>query len=261
MAVTAVQPTSEVRSGAGEWVRAFRTMIRWNLLSLRLWLALIASVQVLAGAGFVLGIALFFDHIPASAALYVTTGVPVINLILVGLVLGPQLVADQKVQHSYEFLRTLPVPQTAVAAAWYAVCLISGIPGVLISLLIAEARYQIALSPSPQIVPAILLTAFTGTMMGYAIGHAVPSPMTTRLITQLLIFAMFGFTPILFPVGQLPGWLGTVNWWLPFGHMATIVRAGLTTGMVTGVATSYLVVAVWGAASAVLAAWAMGRRR
>jgi ABC-2 type transport system permease protein len=85
--------------------------------------------------------------------------------------------------------------------------------------------------------------------------------MTTRLITQLLVFAMFGFTPILLPVWQLPGWLGTVNWWLPFGHMATIVRAGLTTGMTTGLASSYLVVAAWGAACAVVAAWAMGRRR
>lgn len=35
-----------------------------------------------------LGIALFFDHIPASAALFVCTGVPVINLMIVGPILG-----------------------------------------------------------------------------------------------------------------------------------------------------------------------------
>lgn len=48
------------------------------------------------GAEYQLGFALFFDHIPASAALFVSTGVPVINLVVVGLVLGPQLVARSR---------------------------------------------------------------------------------------------------------------------------------------------------------------------
>jgi hypothetical protein len=46
---------------------------------------ILAVVQIMAGAGFVLGIGLFFRHIPASAALFVSTGVPAINLITVGI--------------------------------------------------------------------------------------------------------------------------------------------------------------------------------
>ena len=221
---------------------------------------LLTVVQIMAGAGFVLGIALFFDRIPASAALFVSTGVPVINLVMVGLILGPQLVAEQKMQQSYEFIRALPVPQASAAAAWYTVCLLAGIPAVIVSLLIAEGRYGLSLAISPSIVPAILLTAFTGTMIGYGLGHAVPNPMVTNLVTELLIFVIFGFCPILYPAWQLPSWLATLNWWFPFGHMAVIVRAGLTTGMVTGIASSYVIVAVWGIAGVAVSAWALGRR-
>jgi ABC-2 type transport system permease protein len=236
-------------------------MLRWHLTSLRLWLPVLAAVQVLAGAGMVLGMALFFDDIPTSAALYVSTGVPVINLVMVGLILGPQLVANLKTQSSYEFVQVLPVPRTMAALAWYTVTLIGGIPAVVISLAIAWVRYDIALRVSPAIVPAVLLAAFTGTMMGYSLSHAITSPMTTRLITQLLVFVVFGYAPILFPAQQMPGWLASLNMALPFRHMAVIIRGGLTSGVVGDVTSSYAIVGLWGLAGAALSAWAIGRRR
>lgn len=253
-------PVLEVRRGAGYWLHGYWLMLRWELTRLRMWLPLVTVVQILAGAGFVLGIGLFFRHIPDSVALFVSTGVPVINIILVGLVLGPQLVADQKVTQGYEFLRALPVPWSVAALAWYTVTLLSAVPAMMISLWIAHLRYAISFDISLAVVPATLLTAFTGTMMGYALGHAVANPMTTRLVTQVLVFVIFGFAPILFPVQQLPGWLAALNWWLPFRHMAVIIRGSLTTGFVSGAGTSYLVVSVWGLACTGLSAWALGRR-
>lgn len=249
-----------LRRGMPYWLASYRALTRWHLAGLRMWLMLLTVVQVMTGAGFVLGFALFFDHIPASAALFVSTGVPVINLVVVGLVLGPQLVAQQKLQQSYDFVRALPAPQSAEAAAWYTVCLLAGLPAVAASLLIAEARYGISFTVSPAIVPAVLLVAFTGTMLGYGLGHAIPNPMVTNLVTELMIFAVFGFAPVLYPPWQLPAWLATLNSWFPFGHMAVIVRAGLTSGMATGIASAYLIVAAWGAGGAALSAWALGRR-
>lgn len=103
-------PPVSLRRGISYWLGSYRTLTRWHLASLRMWLMLLTVVQIMTGAGFVLGIAPLFDHIPASAALFVSTGVPVINLVVVGLILGPQLVAQQKLQQSYEFVRALPVP-------------------------------------------------------------------------------------------------------------------------------------------------------
>ena len=242
------------------WATSYAAMVHWHLASLRVWLAMLAAVQILAGAGFVLGIALFFDHVPPSAALFVCTGVPVINLIMVGLILGPQLVADQKIAGSYEYVHSLPVRRSVSAVAWYTVTLIGGLPAVVIALLIAQARYDLPLHVTAAIVPAMLLTSFAGTMLGYAMGHALSSPMATRLVTQVLVFAIFGFAPILFPPEQLPGWLAAVNWWFPFRHMAVIVRASLTTTPHPALFTSYAIVLAWAAVSVFACARALARR-
>jgi ABC-2 type transport system permease protein len=263
MAVAVAAPERDrdpVRSGPRHWLRSYLAMLRWEAASLRMWLPLVMVIQILGGAGFVLGIALFFDRIPDSAALFVSTGVPVILLLMVGLMLGPQVVADQRAAGTDEFLLAMPVPRTVAAAAWYTVTLVAGIPSVVIALWLAHLRYGISFALSPAIVPAVLLVTFTGTMLGYAVGHAMPSPMATRLLTQLLVFVVFGFAPILFPLRQMPAWLGAANWWFPFRHMAVIVRAALRPELAAQVGVSYLVVAAWGVACAVIAAWAIGRR-
>lgn len=252
---------ADVRSGPGHWWASFTAMVRWHLVSLRLWLGVLAVIQVLSGVGFVLGIGLFFDPIPLRAALFVSTGVPVINLLMVGLVLGPQLVADQRMAGSFDFVHALPVPLTAAAFAWYVVTLIGGVPAVVVALAVAAVRYDgLPLVVSPAVVPAVLLVTWTGTMLGYAIAHAISSPMVTRLATQLIVFGIFGVTPILFPVTQMPAWLGTVNWWLPFRHMADVVRAALTDLPYPDLATSYLVLVIWGTLCGALAVRSLGRR-
>lgn len=258
--MTTVAPSGTVGHGLAWGWHSYRSMLRWHLASLRVWVAVLAAVQVLSGVGLVLGISLFFKHIPTSAALFVSTGVPVINLVMVGLILGPQLVADQKASGTYEYLRSLPVRRSVNAAAWYTVCLVGGVPAMVVSLGVACLRYRLHLHVSGMIVPAVLLTAFAATMLGYAIAHAISNAMATRLITQLLVFVVFGFAPILFPINQMPRWLGALNWWFPFRHMAVVTRAALTPGPYPAVGTSYIVLVVWAAACACLAARALGRR-
>jgi ABC-2 type transport system permease protein len=174
-------------------------MTRWELGSLRILLPLIVAIQILIGGGFALGIGLFFDQIPDRNALFLSTGVTVVTLITVGLVLGPQLVGNQKTAGTYDFLWSLPVPRTTQAAAWTTVNAVIALPGMLAALLIASWRYDIAIRVSPSIVPAVLLTIVTATMVGYAFAHAIRKPMVTQLITQLLIFFILGFAPINFP--------------------------------------------------------------
>jgi ABC-2 type transport system permease protein len=239
---------------------AYWRMFVWDVADLRLLLPILGAVLTLQGAGFVLGIGLFFRHIPQAAAVFVATGVPVMNLITAGLIFEPQVVADQRLRGSYDFLVSLPVPRAMMTLAWYTVTLVLALPAMVIALLVAVARYGISFEVSPMIVPAVLLTSLTGVLIGYAIAHGITAPMTARLVSISMIFVMFGFSPIVFPASQLPGWLAAVNQWLPFGSMATITRAALVGGT-AGVARSYLVVAVWAVASALVVAWALGRRR
>jgi ABC-2 type transport system permease protein len=259
-AATLTLPSGGVERGLGRWGRDYLSMVHWHLASLRIWLLTIAVVQVLSGVGFVLGISLFFAHIPESAALFVVTGVPVINLIVVGLVLGPQLVASQRTAGSYEYMRTLPISRSVTAAAWYTVCLVTGLPAMVVSLLVGQLRYGLPLHISPMIVPAVLLTSFAGTMLGYALAHAISTPMVTQLVSQMLVFIIFGFVPILYPMRQMPAWLNDLNWWFPFRHMAVVIRAGLTSSGGPAVPTAYAVIGVWAVIAAGLAGWVLGRR-
>ena len=254
---TAVEP---VRSGTGHWLQSYVMMTRWELGSLRLLLPLIVALQIVIGGGFALGIGLFFDEMPARNALFLATGVAVVTLITVGIVLGPQLVSNHKIAGTYDFLWSLPVPRTTQAAAWLTVNIIIAIPGMVAAVAIADWRYDLTLRVSPSIVPAVLLTISTATLIGYAFAHAIRKPMITNMITQLLIFVILGFSPINFPPENLPGWLQTVNEWLPFQHMAAVVRDSLTDGAFDSVGTSYLILVLYTGVSALVAAWVIGRR-
>ena len=256
----ALTPPTRLRSGSGYWWHSYRMMVRWELTGLRLVLPVTVMVQILTGAGFVLALGLFFGQVPPRAALFVSTGVLVLTLVTIGLVLGPQLVAQQKAEQTYDFLWSLPVPRTTAALAWVTTNFILGLPGMLVALGVALLRYDLDLHVSPAVVPAVLLTLLTGTMIGYALAHALGNPMLIAAITQLTIFVILGFSPINFPADQLPGWLAALHRWLPLAPMADTVRAGLTVGVVEGVARSYLVLGAWAAASVAVTAAVLRRR-
>jgi ABC-2 type transport system permease protein len=258
--VSALTPPARLRSGSGYWWHSYRMMVRWELTSLRLVLPVTVMVQILTGAGFVLALGLFFGQVPPRAALFVSTGVLVLTLVTIGLVLGPQLVAQQKAEQTYDFLWSLPVPRTTAALAWVTTNFILGMPGMLVALGVALLRYDLDLHVSPAVVPAVLLTLLTGTMIGYALAHALGNPMLIAALTQLFIFVIVGFSPINFPADQLPGWLAALHRWLPLAPMADTVRAGLTVGVVEGVARSYLVLGAWAAAAVAVTAAVLRRR-
>lgn len=249
-----------LRRGAGYWWRSYRMMLRWEITSLRLLLPVTVMVQMLVGAGFVLALGLWLERVPPRAALFVSTGVLVLTLISIGLVLGPQLIAQQKAEQTYDFLWSLPIPRTTAALAWVTTNLILGLPGMAVALVVALLRYDLDLHVSPAVVPAVLLTMFTGTMIGYAMAHLLGNPLVIAAITQLTIFLILGFSPINFPADQLPDWLAAAHRWLPLAPMADTVRAGLTRGVVEGLTRSYLVLGAWAAASVAVTAAVLGRR-
>lgn len=262
-AAPGIAPPTALRSGPGAWVAGYRAMVRWHLSSMRLWLMLLVMVQMLVGVGYVLGVGLFFADVPPVAAAYVSTGAPVFNLVLLGMLLGPQLVADMKASGGYDFMQSLPVPTTAAAAAWYTVNLIGGLPPFLATLVVAHLRYpDVEFAISPMVVLAVPLVVFAGTMVGYALAYAIVDPKITQLVTQVLVFALMGFAPIVFPAQQMPDWLVTVNEWLPLTHMATVVRDSLTDGLVTAdVGRAYLILTVWALAAGAAAVRELGKRR
>lgn len=257
----AVAALPEKRTGAANWLRAFRAMLRWEVTGFRLLLPLMVVVQFLFGAGFVLGIGLFFSEMPPRSALFLTTGAGVITLIVVGLVLGPQLIANQRQQGIYDFIWSLPVPRSTAAAAWVVLSMIIAVPGLIGALALGYWRFDLGLIINWQIVPAVTATLVTASVLGYAMAHAIPNPDVTQILSQILIFVVVGFAPINFPPENLPAWLADLHDFLPFMHMARVVRGALTDGLVSDVGISYLVLAVWTAIGLGITIFVLGRRR
>lgn len=249
------------RSGAGHWWRSYLAMLRWEITNMRLLLPITIMVQALSGAGIVLGFGLLIPTMEPATAQYLSTGAVVVTLILVGLVLGPQLVAQQRMSGSYDFMWSLPVPRTASSIAWLSLNTLIAVPGMVAALVAAAWRYNVSFDISMMVVPAVLFTLITGTLLGYAMAHAVPNPEVTMVVSQVLIFVIFGFSPISYPAENLPGWLAGLHGYLPFEHMANTVRGSLVADLATDVGHSYLVLSVWAVVATVVAASVLGRRK
>ena len=54
-------------------------------------------------------------------------------------------------------------------------------------------------------IPAVLLISVTGVFIGYVIAHAAPKPEMAALATQVIVFLIMLFSPVMYPAEQLPG--------------------------------------------------------
>lgn len=242
-------------------MRAYWSMVRFQATSLRRELTAMAFLQLLTGAGTAVIYGFVLGDIDASRVEFLATAAPVLALIPVGFVHVPNVIGQQKLEGTYDFLWSLPVPRTAAALASFSVFTLISLPGAALSLVAATTRFDVDLSISPLVLPAVLLTALMATSVGFGVGHAIPNPRAVNLLTNLLIFFVLMFSPVAFPIEQFPDWLATLHRVLPFHHMAVVIRDGLTDDLVTGAARSYLVLVLWTAASWAVTARVVSRRR
>lgn len=247
-------------SGVGGWIGGYALMLRWEFATLRAVIPIMIVAQVFMGGGIVLGFGLLFDSVPPLQALYLSTGASVVSLLIIGIGLAPQLVAQQKVRNTYDFLWSLPVPRLAQVLANLTVWVAATLPGMVFALTVAVIRYDVDLEVSVLVVPAALLTVLVATSLGYGMGHAIPNPQVTALVSQVLTFVVFLYSPINFPADRLPQWLQVLHHVLPFEHAATVMRAGLTSSLGDGTAASFATLLGWTIAGWVMTWWVVGRR-
>lgn len=253
--------TTTIRRGPRHWIRAAGAMFRWRLTSLRLLVPILILVQILVATGFSVGMSIFFTELDPVIATYLATGAAVLTLILVGLVVAPQLIADEKSAGTYEFSWSLPVPRSAAVVAWTLLCGLISLPATAVALAVAGWRLELSYDLSWTLIPAVVLVVGCGSMIGYAVGQAIESTGMIQLASQVLAFGVLGFTPITFPIENLPGWLAGLHRALPFYHMGVILRDGLSSGLVDDVGTSYLIVMAWTVLAALGTALVLGRRK
>ena len=135
------------------------------------------------------------------------------------------------------------------------------LPGVAVGLLVARLRFDLTFSFDwPLLVFASLLVTTMATAVGYAIAVSMP-PMPAQMLSQVLVFFVLLFSPITFPVEQLPQWFQMLHDVLPIRPAADLLRAGIAAESFTTELRDLLVLAAWTALGLVLTARALMRRR
>jgi ABC-2 type transport system permease protein len=181
-------------------------------------------------------------------------------MLMIGLVLVPQMVAMSKTEGTFDYIWSLPVPRMVYVAADASIWLLVALPGVVLSLILGSAYYHFGLHISLLVIPAMLLISLSGIFLGYSIAHGVPNPKMTQLLTQIFVFAIMIFSPVMFPASQLPDWLATVHKFLPIEYMADLSR-GTLTDLSVNIGRAFMVVGAWCLLGLVVTSILVRRRR
>jgi len=225
-------------------IRQYGLMLKWQALSQKPLLPLSMAVQVMIAVGFVIGISFFYPDINPTIAKFLTTGAPTIILLMIGLVLLPQIVGMSRKEGTFDYMWSLPIPRIVYIAADATIWVAVAIPGVIVALALGAVYFDFDLSISPLVIPALLLVATSGVLLGYTIAHGAPKPEMAHLATQILVFAIMIFSPVMYPVEQLPDWLAKIHSVLPIQYMADLSR-GTLTDLDVDLGLAFIVVGTW----------------
>ena len=266
---TPTSTTADPDQAGGTGLRAVsRTTPLWRQLGLLVqWqfrrslpvLPLFIIVQTLLSVSMVLGYGLIVGHPGREASLYLAGGGPAVALISVGLIMTPQWVSQSRTEGSLDWMRTLPVLRVAFLLADLAIWTALALPGLVVGVLVANARFDVDLAPQWWLIPGAVLVALTAACIGYAIATLL-APALAQILSQVLAFGIMLFSPVSFPTDRLPDWAQEIHRWLPFEPMAQVVRAGLFSHDATMPIRSWILLGGWCLVAVAGASWALGRR-
>jgi ABC-2 type transport system permease protein len=226
------------------WMRSYFLMLKWVFLSNRSWLSLNLAVQIMIAIGFIFGVGFFYPAITPETAKYLTSGAPTLILLTAGLVMVPQIVAMARTEGTFDYIWSLPVPRMVHIAADATNMFATILPGVVLAVVLGAVHFNFNLDISPLVIPAVIMIALCGTFAGYAMAFVIPRPMMVNVLTQILVFVVMLFSPVMFPADRLPGWLQAIHRVFPIQYMADLTR-GTLTDLNVDLGLAFAVVGAW----------------
>lgn len=227
------------------WMNSYYLLLKWQGLKFKTILPFVIVGQFFTGIGTVIGLGYMMPGIDSQTAMFLVTGGPTLTLITLGLVLVPQMIAQAKSGGALDYMRAFPVPRMAYMAADLTIWLFATLPGVILALVVGSWRYDFNLQFSFLILPVFILVVLMATSVGYAIALLLPKAELVSVLTNLIIFSLFLFSPINFPAERLPGWLEYIHRFLPVKYAADAVRGALVPGYSDGMGTALVVLGAW----------------
>ena len=252
---------SRVRRVHGHWLESYVAMLRFDIASQRTSLPGFLIMQILFGVGTAIIYGFYIGQLSREAALFIVSGAPALAVIAIGVVAVPSMVTDRQTAGTWDFIWSLPVPRSASVASTFTVYTGLTFPGIVVTLALASWRFGLHLHPTPMVIPAFLLGSLMATSVGFGTAQVIRNPLMTNVAINVLIFVVFLFSPVMFPIDQFPHWLAEVQRVLPIYPLAQVMRASITNGLVHNVSICYAILAGWTLAAWTATAWVIGRRR
>jgi ABC-2 type transport system permease protein len=240
-------------------IRGLALLLRWQFLRQRQFVPLLIMIQIALGVGVIYGFSFLVPHVTPTVALYFATGAPTLSILIIGLNVVPQETSQGRTSGRLEYISALPVRRVAPMLSEVVFWLLMQLPGTLVTLLLANAKFSIHLHLGALLFVAMALVSLTAASVGYALAIAMP-PTVANQVTAFLGIALLLYSPINFPLSRLPDWLQDVHRVLPVTYMADIIRGSLTGRYDANAALAFGVVAAWCVAGLTLSARAAARR-
>ncbi len=242
------------------WLRSYFLMVKWVFLSYRPWLPLFLAVEICIAIAFIYGMGYFYPIISPETAKFLITGAPTLILLTTGFVMVPQTIAASRTEGTFDYIWSLPVPRMAHIIADTTVVIGTTLPSVVLAVVLGASHFSFSLDVSLLVIPAVILICMTGAFIGYSIAFAVPKPMMVNVITQILVFIVMMFSPVMFPPERLPGWMQAIHKFLPIQYMADISR-GTLTDLPVNQGRAFAIVGAWCVACFIFTYFMVRRRK
>jgi ABC-2 type transport system permease protein len=212
-------------------VSALRQFLQLLLLNFRMYRALVvigAIINICFAVGLVVGFGYLIPEVSEETAAYLVTGAATQMIVTVGLVVLPQTLSEAKREGLLEYIFSLPVSRELYLLSMVAFTLLQALPGIVFVIVLGAWRYDFGIDIDPLVVAVVPLGVLSLAGVGVALALLSPHAQLTNMTTQVIIFYVLFFAPVLLPREQLPEALQAIAAALPPTYVADGVRATVT---------------------------------
>lgn len=240
--------------------RQYYNLVRMTLRMNRQEAVFIGVIQVVMAVGFVVGFGYVIPDISERQAFYLTTGSATNTAVIVALVGLPNILSQGKAEGRLDYFLTLPISREAYLLAQVTYVALAALPGIVFTIILGAWYYELSIAFNPLVFLAIPLAIASLAGAGVALGVLSPHPVLTNAITNLTVFYVLLFAPILIPRDQLPALLQHTAVVFPTTYAGDAVRGALTDLPGTHLGRSLAVMAGFSVVSLGLTAVSIRRR-
>jgi ABC-2 type transport system permease protein len=242
------------------WLREFRDLFLLQARMNRQAVWIVSLINIAFAVGLVYGFGFVIPDVSQTTALYLVTGTATQMIVTVALVVLPQQLSQLKGDGRLEYFLTLPINREAYLLSHIAYTFAMAAPAIALALALGAWHYGFSLHLEPALLAVVPLAVLALAGVGIVIAVFSPHMQITNGITQLIIFYVLFFAPVILPKEQLPAALETIGDFLPATYVADAMRATTTDLPGTDLWRSMLVMAGFGVVSVAASAVAIRRR-